>query len=265
MLHPCIYKVCLQCDGCILVLVFMFLLEYSAATFNSSSMAVFNASFSPPIPDWMALNVSLFLQTRQEANSAVMFLLFDTRSSNRLPYITLELHAGRLAVRIYFCGRVSFYLGQHEPVNLGYQSLFSLRLDNRFIVMKLNHTTVVNESLTNFLACHSLMSSVYFGGEPPFIIAESGRRKRQILPPPPPPLSELSPFNGVLQDIEIQGVKLDFEEGVSSSQELSLVMIHLEDVQIGAHSTTSACNVGSPCQNGGTCHEKFFNDFRSVK
>ena len=63
------------------------------------------------------------------------------------------------------------------------------------------------------------------------------------------------------QDIEILQHKLDFTSR-QDSQDSSILVENQVNLVLGAESTVSMCNSSSPCENGGTCTDVFFNDFR---
>ncbi|XP_070177359.1 protein crumbs-like isoform X2 [Littorina saxatilis] len=233
--------------------------EYTAATFSKDGMpsiaafdvSTLSSSFSS------GLDLSLFLRTRQN-NSLIMYLTNGATSTNNLTYMTLEIQNSRVAARLNRCGAKMFFNQSNNPIDQGSLNFVHAKMDTDSLVLMVNRTVHINETVLSQPPCPLQASTAYFGKVPE---NSSGRRKRQV--DVATTLAHLDPFNGVIRDIELQGHKLDFElRNATQGSEYVVMSQVLSNVTLGAESTLSVCNTSAPCQNGGTCSDVFFNDFQ---
>ena len=232
------------------------------ATFNLSSLT---ASFAA------GLDLSLFLQTRQ-AGGLVVYL------GSPQTLLTLELLAGRLATRLTLCGGEAYFRdddgarGGASALDNGWLNFLRVKAEGASLVLEVNGSVRVNETLTTAMAsCPLQPGTVHFGKAPDPPRGGGGgggrRRRRDTDPSPspspsPPALGQLEPFNGVLMDVELQGHKLDFAVRPGAQETDVLLVSEGSGLTLGAQSTLVVCNTSAPCHNGGTCRDVFFNDFQ---
>lgn len=218
------------------------------ATFSLTSLTSTFAS---------SLDLSLFLQTRQD-NSIIMYLTNGDVSASTQTVMTLEMQDGQLGTRLGLCGTEEYFRDPNSPVNDGWLNFVRVKLEGASLMLTVNGSVGVNKTIQTTTSCPLQANTVYFGKAP----AISSRRRRRQADPSPPPLTQLDPFNGVLQDIQLQNHTLDFKVRQGAQQTNTIIMSDQSNVTLGAESTVSICNTSVPCENGGTCSDVFFNDFQ---
>lgn len=186
-----------------------------------------------------------------------MYLTNSNVTPSARTVVTLEMHDGHLGTRRNLCGTESYYSESSSLINEGWLNFIQLRMDATSLLLMVNGSVGVNETIQT-TSCPLQADAIHFGKVPETL---SGRRRRQAAPTSRP-LSQLEPFNGVLQDIELQDRKLDFEVRQGAQETYTIIMSDQVNVTLGAESTISVCSTGTPCENGGTCSDVFFNDFQ---
>ncbi|KAL8626002.1 hypothetical protein ACOMHN_012594 [Nucella lapillus] len=237
--------------------------EYTAATFSKDglpSLATFrlNALSSTFAT---GLNLSLFLRTRQK-QSIIMYLTdgntsSSSSSSSPATFMTLEMRNGCLASRLSLCGSVHDFNESANTLDFGWLNFVQVTFNDNKLLLKVNGSVCINATVPQS-SCPLRANVVYFGQVPEI----HGSRRRRQASSSVLPVNQLQPYNGILQDVRLQTVTLDFQPRGAQGNTSLLMAGDSSNVTLGAESTVSVCNTSQPCENGGTCSDVFFNDFR---
>ncbi|XP_046368498.2 protein crumbs-like isoform X1 [Haliotis rufescens] len=226
--------------------------EYTPVTFskdNVQSWASFSlSSLSPRLNN--TINLSLFVRTRQ-TDGIIMYL----GNTNPSSYITLEMTSGMLSATFMLCN-AEHILNSTTPYNDGEAHFVEIKKTSTDLSLSVNQgfpdLTPFTDTEQSTATCLFQPDVTYFGGRVP-TAGGVGRRRRAV--------DGSSPyFQGVIQDVEVNGVKLEFFP-VNGTTEASLVMSSSSNLTEGKVSTEKACDL-LPCKQNGNCSNEFYNDFR---
>ncbi|XP_041369439.1 protein crumbs-like isoform X2 [Gigantopelta aegis] len=231
--------------------------EYTPATFFKNDVPSWG-SFVVPEQQQRELetsvDVSLFVVTRQ-TDSVIMYL--GNTNLTALTFITLEMTGGKLGGRIVLCS----YQQTFQTLTFfgdGERHFVSLKLSASRFSFLVDGSVIHNET-TEQTACGLKGEVVYVGGRLP----NQRRRRREVTMNQGVDVLNFSNrtfFQGVVQDIEMNEHKLLFYP-VSMPLDKTINMTDSANITEGASSTQLGCE-SSPCMQNGTCHNKYYNDFR---
>ncbi|XP_055898021.1 protein crumbs-like isoform X3 [Biomphalaria glabrata] len=245
-------------------------LEYPAATFFPGSYVSY--SFPPePVGD---VYISFFLVTRQNDGFIMMTTDGYNAQIKKFAYLALYMKNSQLSGDFFKCGsNLNFVVNKNLAD--GKWHFISIVVKNTSFTIFSSSDEKLYENLNISQSCSSgfglSTSKLFFGQfrnvqlrtkrhahssqhtkEISMVSLQRVKRQTDIIANISATYSIIPDWEGVIQDIHINGKMLDFD---SVSESIMSV-----NVTVGANSTRNVCP-DSPCQNGGTCSESFYNDF----
>lgn len=208
----------------------------------------------------MNFDLSFFIRSRQ-SSSLVMFFGNYLRAGDEDTFVTLELYNGHLGVRIKFCSVERYVTTNGDGYNDGNQHLVRLQLEGNSILLSVDDTLQLNETVTVDSGCLFNSSFLIFGGTVPGT-ASVGRRKRETLNTAVTDFSSVVSYKGTIQDVQLNNLSLQFFENSTSSPLETLMSVNVDIVQNEV--TDDTCGILTPCENNSTyaCENIFFNDYK---
>ncbi|XP_052789096.1 protein crumbs-like isoform X2 [Mya arenaria] len=236
--------------------------DYPAATFqfNNNRDSYSNFTLPPDVKNNISniFNMSFFVRTRQTRGLILFFGKYNGNDADT--FVTLEVDNGNLSVRIKVCSAEHYVQTIENRYADGEQHL--VRLVRNSGQFNFSVDGIVQQSV-GVDYCDFQGENLLFGGKLPDTIT-TGRRRRQTTTSVMDinNFSQVVNYKGTIQDVQLGDMSLLFYNLSDPSLSPLTQLIMAEGGQLTkGEQTDPICMLTSPCQNNGTCTDKFFNDY----